>query len=180
MNRLPLIILCTLVAVLVLSRVLPHPPNFTPLIAVAFFAGVFLKEGRLALLVPLVVMLIADWFVGFHGTMLFVYGALAVAVLLGRWLEQRRSLLRDVAGLTAGSVVFFVISNVGVWLTSGMYPLDGAGLVACFVAAIPFFHNTLASTLLYGALILVVERFGWQSFGSRGALKDRARSALPQ
>lgn len=171
MKHIPLIAFCTVVAVLVLSRVLPHPPNFTPLIAVAFFAGIFLKDSRAALLVPLAAMLVADWIIGFHSGMLFVYGALAAAVLLGRWLGQRRSAGRDVAGLVAGSVLFFVVSNFGVWLLDGLYPLDGAGLVACYVAAIPFFHNTLVSTLLYGGLIMIVERMA-----RRAAAGQQARS----
>ncbi len=167
MKRLPLIAFCALVALLVLSRVLPHPPNFTPMLAVAFFAGVFLKDGRSALLVPLATMLVADWLIGFHSGMLFVYGAMAASVLLGRWLSRRRTLGRDVAGLTASAVLFFVVSNFGVWLLDGLYPLNGAGLVACYVAAIPFFHNTLVSTLLYGAVILVVERVARRAAATR-------------
>lgn len=158
MKQVPLIAFCVVVAVLVLSRVLPHPPNFTPLIAVAFFAGVFLKDSRAALLVPLVAMLIADALLGFHSGMLFVYGALALAAVLGGWLGRNRSLGKDVVGLVSGSAVFFAVSNFGVWLLDGMYPANAPGLAAAYVAGIPFFHNTLVSTLLYGAVIVVVER----------------------
>ncbi len=142
-----------------LSRLIPHPPNFTPLIAMALFAGASLTDRRLALIVPLAAMLLSDLLLGFHGTMVFVYAAIALVVLGGRWLGKRRGLGLLTGAAVGGSLLFFVVSNLGVWLGGGLYPLSGAGLLACFIAALPFLHTTLLSTVLYGGLFIAVERW---------------------
>lgn len=142
-----------------LSRLIPHPPNFSPLIAMALFAGASLSDRRLALIVPLAAMLLSDLLLGFHGTMLFVYAAIALVVLGGRWLGARRSPGLLTGAAVGGSLLFFAVSNLGVWLSGGLYPLSGAGLLACFIAALPFLHTTFLSTLLYGGLFVAVERW---------------------
>jgi hypothetical protein len=83
----------------------------------------------------------------------FVYASVALIVLIGWWVSSRRTVLGIAAGALAGSVSFFVITNFGMWLFSGFYPLTSAGLVACYVAAIPFFQNTLAGDLFFTALL---------------------------
>ncbi len=142
-----------------LSRLIPHPPNFSPVIAMALFAGASLADRRLALIVPLAAMLLSDLLLGFHGTMVFVYVAMALVVLGGRWLGRRRGPWLLTSAAVGGSLLFFVVSNLGVWLGGGLYPLSGAGLLACFIAALPFLHTTLLSTLLYGGLFVAVERW---------------------
>lgn len=141
------------VAALVLSRLLPHPPNFTPLVAAALFSGALCRDWRLALAVPLAAMLLADLWLGLHATLAFVYLGMALAVAVGRGLGSRRQPAPLLAAGTLAAVLFFLVSNLGVWSTQGLYPHTAAGLVACYVAALPFFTNTLAATLLWGAVL---------------------------
>jgi hypothetical protein len=152
-----------------LTRLLPHPPNFAPITAMALFGGAMFGLSVRAFVLPLVAMLISDslleittgW--GFHEGMPFVYGAFIIAVVLGSLLHRRTSLL-GVAGTTvAGSLLFFFVTNIGVWLTSGFYPATFEGLTACFTAAIPFYRNALLgdavyATILFGGFALAQSR----------------------
>ncbi|MFG0319681.1 MAG: DUF6580 family putative transport protein [Planctomycetota bacterium JB042] len=152
------------------TRLLPHPPNVTPVLAMALFGGAAFASRRLAFAVPLGAMLVSDLVIGgstgasafgFHPVQPFVYAALFAIVLLGRVSRPRRA-----GGVAAASLVssvgFFVVTNLGVWLVSGLYPRTAAGLSGCFVAALPFFRNTLLSTLGFAAILFalraVVER----------------------
>lgn len=146
--------LATIVLAVSLCRLVPHPPNFTPALAVALFAGAHFADRRLAVVVPLVAMLIADVFLGLHVTLPFVYAALLLLVVLGRLLRRRGTVTHVAAAAVAGSAVFFLLTNFGVWLTlPAVYPPTPAGLLAAYVAAIPFYQNTLLSTLLFTALL---------------------------
>jgi hypothetical protein len=134
-------------------RLVPHPPNFTPIGAIALFGGAYLGRQWLAFAAPLGALLLSDLVLGFHDSMVFVYAAVALAVMIG-WAVARRLTPLSVAGAAlASSLLFFTVTNFGVWLTSGMYPPTLAGLAACFVAAIPFFQNTLAGDLVFSALL---------------------------
>lgn len=147
------------VAALALSRLVPHPPNFSPLLAAALFSGALCRDWRLALAVPLGAMLLADLWLGFHATLAFVYLGVALAVAVGRGLGGRRRPVQLLAAGLAGSGLFFLVSNAGVWLTQDLYPPTAAGLAACYLAALPFFHNTLLATLLWGALLFGAEHW---------------------
>ncbi|WP_411824857.1 DUF6580 family putative transport protein [Leptospira sp. 'Mane'] len=142
-----------MVVAAVTSRILPHPPNFTPLLAVSLFSGAFLTDKRLAYAVPLLAMLLSDLYFGFHSLMPVIYLCMALGVYSGFKLLPERPLLKTAGYTIAGSVLFFIVTNLAVWLTSGMYPLNGEGFVTCFTLAIPFFQNSIAGDLLYtGAL----------------------------
>jgi len=144
----------TLIIVLaVLTRFLPTPPNFAPIAAIALFGGTFFADRRLAFLIPLLAMLLSDIFLGLHSTLLFVYGAFALIVLIGMKLGKNLNPLRLTGAALAGSTLFFIITNFGVWLISAYYPLTPAGLIACYTAAIPFFHYTILGDLFYTAVI---------------------------
>lgn len=146
--------LVTIVLAVSLCRIVPHPPNFTPALAVALFAGAHFTDRRLAVIVPLVAMLVADMFLGLHVTLPFVYAALLLLVMLGRMLRPRRTVTNIAATAVAGSVVFFLLTNFGVWLTlPAVYPHTPVGLLAAYAAAIPFYQNTLLSTTLFTALL---------------------------
>ena len=153
------IIFVAVVLIAAFSRLLPHPPNFSPVIAIALFSGAVLMDRRLAFITPLLAMLLADLVLGFHGTMIFVYTAMALVVLLGRGLDKRRGVLTLAGAGFGGALLFFVITNAGVWWLQGMYSHDMAGLMACYVAALPFFHHTLMATLLYGAMLFGLEYY---------------------
>ena len=134
-------------------RLVPHPPNFSPIDARALFSGAYVGRRALAFAAPLLALLLSDLVLGFYAGMNFVYASVALIVLIGWWLSERRTVLRVVTAAVAGSVAFFVITNFGMWLFSGFYPLTAAGLEACYVAAIPFFQNTVAGDLFYTALL---------------------------
>ena len=123
----------------------------------------------LLLLVPLAAMLLADLFIGFHQTMVFVYPGMALVVLIGRWLGEKRGLPVLALGALAGSGAFFLVTNAGVWWASAMYPNNWAGLLACYTAALPFFHNTVLATLLFSALLFGGEYY-LKRFQARRAL----------
>jgi len=156
MNKHRIIAISILILAAVLLRFLPHPPNFTPLAALALFSGAIFRDRFLALAMPLCVMLVSDLFLGWHGTILFVYGSFALIVLIGRTFQSRVKISYIAGGGIFGAMLFFIITNFGVWLTSTMYPLTWQGLVAAYVAAIPFLHNMILGTLFYSAVFFGV------------------------
>ncbi|MCP4257952.1 MAG: hypothetical protein GY774_10555 [Planctomycetes bacterium] len=138
-------------------RLVPHPPNITPIAAMALFGGVHFASKRTALLVPLAAMYLSDLALGFffydfgffHGFMPFVYTSFVVTVCLGFLVRRRLTPLAVTGAALMGSVLFFIVTNFGAWLVSNLYPKTLAGLAGCYVAAIPFFRNTLAGDVVY-------------------------------
>jgi hypothetical protein len=149
-------ILTLLTAILAAAalRLVPHPPNFTPIGAMALFSGAYLgRRGAVALVAPLGALFLSDLVLGFYSGMLTVYFSVALIVIIG-WLALRRvSPIRVGGAAIASSVLFFALTNFGMWLSSGFYPRTLAGLEACYVAAIPFFQNTVAGDLFYAAVL---------------------------
>ena len=127
--------------------------NFTPVGAVALFAGCYLRDRKLAILVPFAALLLSDAVLGFHSLMPVVYACFALTTWLGMQLRTRISGLRVLGFALSGSLCFFILTNFAVWATSGMYPLTGAGLAQCFTMALPFFRNDLMGTLFYSGLL---------------------------
>lgn len=144
----------------VLSRILPHPPNFTPVLAVSLFSGAYLTDRRIALVVPILAMFVSDLYLGFHDLMPVVYGLMLVSVLYGKQIGT--SVKKSFGYTLVGSVVFFVVTNLAVWVTSGMYTLDLTGLGQCFVMALPFFQNSILGDLVYSGIL-----FGSMAFLNR-------------
>lgn len=136
----------------VISRLIVHLPNFTPVIALALFGGVYLKKKQ-AVMLPVILMAATDVFLGLHATILFTWGSLALIATIGLWARNRKDFSTLAAASLVSAVLFHVVTNFGVWLVSGMYPQTWAGLAACYTAAIPFFRHMLLSTALY-ALVL--------------------------
>ncbi|MBI5416125.1 MAG: hypothetical protein HZA29_04850 [Candidatus Omnitrophica bacterium] len=136
----------------VVSRLVVHLPNFTPVIALALFGGVYLKKNQ-AIVLPVLMMMVADVFLGLHDTILFTWGAVAVVAVLGLWARKNKSVVTIAGSSLLSAVLFFLITNFGVWLVSGMYAHTPAGLWECFVLAVPFFGNTLSSTVIYTAVL---------------------------
>ena len=138
-----------LILILSFSRLIPHPSNFTPILAVGVFSGFYFRQFYLSLFVVIFSMFIGDLFLGFHSLMFFTYVALAIAVLIGLCVKHFKFTEILYSGL-ASSVCFFIITNFGAWLTHGeMYAKSFSGLIQSYVMAIPFFQNTLISTFLY-------------------------------
>ena len=134
-------------------RLVPHPPNFSPIDAMALFSGAYLGRRAIAFVAPLAALLLSDLVLGFYHGVATVYATVALIVVIGWWLSSRPTPLRIGAAAIASSVTFFVITNLGMWLFSGFYPVTYAGLVACYTAAIPFFQNTVAGDLFYSVLL---------------------------
>ena len=137
------------------SRLLPHPPNFTPIAALALFGGAYFGAKRWALLVPLAAMLLSDLVIGFHPLLPVVYGSFALIVSIGFWLRTRRRPLPIAGAALASSLLFFLVTNFGVWALGSLYPKTLQGLLVCYAAAIPFFQNTL-----FGDAVYTVALFG--------------------
>lgn len=136
----------------IVARLSPHPWNATPTMAIALFAGTYLSK-RWAIALPLLIIGFTDVILSWHATVPFTWGAFALTGWLGWWVRQRTSPGRIATASLAGSVLFFLISNFGVWAVGGIYPRTAAGLWHCYVAAIPFFRNGLAGDLVYTALL---------------------------
>ena len=155
------------------SRLLPHPPNFAPVAAMGLFAGA-LGGRRTAWAVAFGALLASDAILGFyHWVSLFWnYLAYAACIVLGSgWLARRRSFGRIAGAVLASAATFFVLSNFGMW-ASGYYPRTWDGLVQCYVQALPFFRNTLASDVFYSAVL-----FGGHALMSRWFPRTEAVAA---
>jgi hypothetical protein len=162
-NHVRILALLSAIVAAAALRLVPHPPNFSPIGAMALFGGAYLGRRGLAFVAPLAALLLSDAVIGFHSGMPFVYASIALIVLIGLALRSRIGLVTVAAASISSSVLFFGITNFGVWLQSGMYPHSFAGLGACYVAAIPFFQNTVAGDLFFSGLLFggfaLLERF---------------------
>ena len=153
------------------TRLLPHPPNFAPIGAIALFGGAYFSSKRAAFAVPLVAMLISNALLAvfkYGGSVIplmpWVYGSISLTVGLGLLIRSRRSPLNIAAASLTGSIFFFLITNFGVWLRGTRYEPSLEGLVICYTAAIPFFQNTLLgdafyTLVLFGGFALAERRF---------------------
>jgi hypothetical protein len=164
MNKTRFTLLAGMILAATASRLVPHPPDFSPIAAIALFGGATFANKRAAFLVPLAALFLSDLVLGFYAITPVVYGAFAIIACLGLWLRRRRTVGRIAGAAIAGAFLFFALTNLGVWAISGWYPKTPAGLIECYAAAIPFFRNTLLSnllyaTLLFGGLALTENRF---------------------
>lgn len=139
--------LTAVVIVAAFARLIPHPPNVSSVGALALFGGAFFPRKCAAFLVPLAAMLLSDLVLGLHTLVPVVYGCIALNVLLGRWLRSRCRLAPIALAATVGAVQFFVITNFACWVF--YYPHTLEGLCACYIAAIPFFQNTLIGDAVF-------------------------------
>ncbi|WP_413578068.1 DUF6580 family putative transport protein [Bdellovibrio sp. HCB290] len=168
-----MIVLVMMVLGAAFSRIIPHPWNFTAIGAMALFGGAYFNDKKLSMLVPMAALLISDLALGgIHSTTAFVYGAFALIVMMGWFLTENKSVAR-IGGLSlVASSVFFLISNFGVWIMDGMYPVNFQGLVTCYVAAIPFFGNQVAGDLFFSGVM-----FGGYELLKKYVLSPAAKAA---
>lgn len=148
------------------TRLLPHYPNFTAVGAIALFSGAYLFNNRWAFAIPLATMLLTDLVLGWHATIIPVYVSFVIIVALGITLRGKKTPGKLALLSFASSVVFFVITNTGFWLTGLMYPLTPAGLAACFTAALPFFQNNVLGDLVYTGLFFTVYELALQKMNA--------------
>jgi len=165
-----LITLSAIIGLAALSRLLPHPPNVTPIAAMALFAGAHLRNWRIAFLLPMAAMFLSDLALGFtvYGVVLLksqpvVYLCMMVTVGIGRLIENKRSVAQVLATTLISAVIFYIVTNFAVWAWGALYPRSGSGLIACYTAAIPFFRNSLIGDIAFVAVLFggfaVLERF---------------------
>lgn len=150
--------------VAVMGRLLPHPPNVTPLTSLSLMAGVLLSE-RLAFLLTIITLFFSDILIGivyhyplFGSWSLFTYSGFAVIALLGSKISTQAPLRQFMIMTVAASLGYWLWTNGGVWLMSGMYPYSGAGFLACYIAAIPFLRNALCGDLFWMWILFTILR----------------------
>lgn len=135
-----------LILIAILTRLLPHPPNFVPITSIAIFSGFHFSNKRIAILIPLVGMFISDIFIGMHALMPIIYLSFVLISVMSFYIKSISFL-----NVLIASTLFFVLSNLGVWYL--YYPLTWGGLSTCFVLAIPFFVNAIAGDLFYTSVL---------------------------
>jgi len=154
----------------VFMRLIPHPPNLAPISAMALFGGSYLPK-RYAFILPLSALFLSDLVLGFYGkTMLFVYGSFLLIGFLGLQLRRNKKPLKIIGVSLFSSLIFYLITNFGVWAVTGMYAKTLAGLMESYIMALPFFRNTFVGDLLYTGLF----------FGAYELVRCQAEQFLPQ
>ena len=140
--------------VLSASRLIPHPPNFTSLIALSFYVPVFFGLR----FIPIVIgcFVITDLYFGFHSTTLFTWGSVLLISVISKYFSKK--ITSRFLGIMFSCLIFYIASNFGVWLT-GNYGYTLEGLTACYILAIPFFGNTLVASIIYSILIESIYKF---------------------
>ena len=138
--------------ILAASRLIPHPPNFTSLIALSFYVPLIF--GVTYIPVVLLSFVITDILIGFHSTLFFTWGSVVLIGIFSKFFISTDLKFRFI-GVVSASFIFFIISNFGVWLSGG-YGYSFSGLLECYFLAIPFFGNTLLSTIFYTFLIEII------------------------
>ena len=159
-------ILSLLILLSALSRLIPHPPNFAPIGAMALFGAAYFSKKYIALIIPIIAMWLSDMvlnnvvygqyfdhFVWFYQGFYWTYGAFILISLIGFLLLKKVKVQTVLVGSLSSSILFFLVSNFGVWFSGNMYPKDLNGLMTCYAAAIPFFKNTLMGDLVYCGIL---------------------------
>ena len=136
---------------LAMSRFIPHPPNFTSLLALSFYVPVIF--GLRYLPVLLISFAITDFIIGYHTGTFFTWGSVFLIGLISQFFAK--TLIFRMSGALIGAFIFYIITNFGVWV-SGMYGLTLSGLVTCYTLAIPFFAYSIISTIIFSSLIEII------------------------
>ena len=152
-----------------LLRLLPHPPNVAPIAALALFGGAYLGK-RYALAVPFCAMLTSDMFLGFHATMPYVYGSFFATGIVGLWLARHKTVRNTIAATLGSSLLFFLVTNFGVWAQDALYPKTFDGLILSYAMGLPFFRNTLVGDFFFVGIL-----FGGYELARFGARYARMR-----
>lgn len=169
-KRTTILIALALVTFGILSRFLPHPPNFAPIAAIGLFAGVILPR-KMAILLPLAAMVVSDVFLGFHGLIFWTWGAFLLIGLFSTYvLKKKYSMTTVLASSIGASIFFYLVTNFGVWAEGLLYPPTLGGLVSSYVNALPFLRNTLMGNMFYSAAL-----FGAYEFAVLSAPKLKAK-----
>lgn len=137
----------------IFSRFLPHPPNFTAINAIALFSAYSLTSLRLSLCTVFIIMFCSDLVIGLHSSMLFVYLSFGLIICGSYWFKANFSARLIPLCLLASSILFFIITNFGAWLTNSFYPKTLTGLEICYLTSLPFLSNQILGDLMYAAFL---------------------------
>ena len=149
-NREIVILLFIIFAAII--RLIPHPPNFAPITAMALFGGLNFQNKKLAYAIPILAMIISDLFLGFYSISIFVYLSFIAITYIGTTIKNI-----NISNIFLSSLLFFIITNLGVWILG--YPMTIEGLLTCFTLALPFFGYALAGDLFFSLLF----KYGFRS-----------------
>ncbi|WP_236975687.1 DUF6580 family putative transport protein [Membranihabitans maritimus] len=176
------LLLISTIILLVFARLLPHPPNFTPLGGIAILGGCYFGKSYLKYLIPLIAFYISDLlvsnllfksfypdqsFVFFSSHMIWNYIAIIIIVFISTLFLKNKNFKNILGTSLAGAVVFFIISNFGTWMAGTMYSKDFSGLMTCYFAGLPFLHNTVSSFVLFSAAGYGIIEYGHQLLGKK-------------
>ena len=147
-----------------IMRLVPHWPNFTPIVAMALFGGAYFKKKYLAFLIPIAALLVSDFVLGFHAYLISVYLSFAIIVGIGIFMRNRIKVGSVLLASVSSSLLFFILTNFAVWIGSPFYPQNMLGLMESFTAGLPFLNNGLLGDLFYntvffGGFYLAQQRF---------------------
>ena len=150
------IVFISCVGIVLLFRIIPHPPNFTPVIVLSLYLPFIF--GIWSIPFCILGFAITDYFIGFHSLMFWTWGALAFTGYTSKFCNKIYS--RIVLSFI-GAITFFVISNFGVWISGTLYEISVQGLLNCYIMAIPFFTNTLLSTIFFAVIfeLFILSKF---------------------
>jgi hypothetical protein len=130
-------------------RLIPHPPNFAPIAAIALFGGANFNKKYLAFIIPLAALFLSDLVIGLYNYAWIVYLSFALIVVLGIVMLKKKNIKNLIFASVSASVCFFIITNFSVWALGTLYPKNPAGLIESYIAAIPFFQNALIGDLFF-------------------------------
>lgn len=147
------------ILVAAISRMLPHPPNFTPIAAIALFGGACMTDKRLAFIIPLLAMIISDCIyipysdsTGFHNTLLYVYASFILITCIGIYIRNNAKTGNIILASLVSSILFFLITNFAVWAASG-FQFGMTGLLTTYVAGIPFYNNSIFGSFFLNTIM---------------------------
>ncbi|MGQ9845944.1 MAG: DUF6580 family putative transport protein [Bacteroidales bacterium] len=171
------LVISLMIVLAAFSRLIPHPSNFAPIGAMALFGAAYFTQRYFAFLIPIISMWLSDLvlnnvvygqyfdhFVWFYQGFYWTYGSFILIGLVGIVLLKKVKILHLVVASFLASIVFFLLSNFGVWASSIMYPKNVSGLIACYTAGLPFFKNTLMGDLIYTGILFGAFEFAQKRF----------------
>ena len=139
-----------------LSRLVPHPWNLTPILAACLFSGYKIKPIGLAIFIPIFAVFISDILLGIYNGISWVYISYIFIIGIGLFLSKFNSIQSKIISTISGTLIFFLISNFGVWISVELYPKSIDGLISCYLAGIPFYKNTLIGTVFYSSVFFTI------------------------
>ena len=154
--RMNLIIPIIMLSLLILSRMITEIPNFTATIALIIFTGYLIRNKLLSVFIILLSQVISDLYIGIYSSMVFVYGAYIIIGLISPIVMNKLSAKSVLTASLISPSIFYIISNFGVWAIGLTYTMDLQGLISCYVAGIPFFDETLLSTIIFSITIFML------------------------